>query len=121
MAARTRKTTKPRITCTCPSCDRYAAPAGKLIAYCHETHDLGAYYDGILIGCFRTHLAAETALDEYKYQLIEDGLIPTAAELADDAAEVEAAMSDERFAIAEYDNNAEWELREQMADMYWAA
>ena len=45
-------------------------PYHKEIAYSREDHDYAAYLDGEYIGSFRTHLAAEVALDRLVLELI---------------------------------------------------
>lgn len=67
------------IKCPCFMCKPgvWAAMPEKYIEYCHESREFNAWYKGEYINSFRSYLAADNALNEHKYELLNAGLIPT--------------------------------------------
>lgn len=70
----------------CQYCQRSIATDGRDIHYCIERkkvgrktisirHEYVAHYDGRYMGDHPHYLAAETALDEYVFDLLEQGLV----------------------------------------------
>lgn len=77
----------------CEYCGRSIVAEGKSIHYCIERKKIGrktisirreyvAHYDGRHLGDYPHNLAAENALNNYVYDLCEQGLVDTLPEIA---------------------------------------